>query len=346
MVSKIAIFYQASEPPAIAGLKKPLKLGGYRDSGADIGFALVSRRYALVTPKLNPEPTRPDDWVFPDTAKGFEDAFGLGARVFWLNTVLYRGHPVEVWLKRDVEFIGQSTSDAEDGDNKFLTNKRLREAGLAVAHSNLLSECQYGQISFPVVLKPIRGRGSQGVVVVNSDFDLKTQLNLHIKSSLYGADFILEEFLPGKELTITVMPPGNFNIDGGSIKKASHWALPGVFRFNHIDGIAPYNGVVAVVNNSRVLTAAELAEGAYARAQLQCTLAAKIVNAKAPIRIDCRQSADGEFKIFDLNMKPNMTGAGRPDRSDQDSLSAIAARAIGWDYGDLIAAMVSCRWRQ
>lgn len=50
-------------------------------------------------------------------------------------------------------------------------------------------------------------------------------------------------------------------------------------------------------------------------------------------------------RLFDLNMKPNMTGAGRPGRDDQDSLSAISARAVGWDYGDLLLRMLDGAWR-
>ena len=40
--------------------------------------------------------------------------------------------------------------------------------------------------------------------------------------------------------------------------------------------------------------------------------------------------------MFDLNMKPNATGPGRPGRADQDSLVAMAARAVGWDFPDLL----------
>ena len=32
----------------------------------------------------------------------------------------------------------------------------------------------------------------------------------------------------------------------------------------------------------------------------------------------------------------NMTGPGRPSREDQASLTAMAAAAIGWDYGTLL----------
>lgn len=31
-----------------------------------------------------------------------------------------------------------------------------------------------------------------------------------------------------------------------------------------------------------------------------------------------------------------MTGPGRPGREDQASLTAIAAAAVGWDYGTLL----------
>ena len=43
-------------------------------------------------------------------------------------------------------------------------------------------------------------------------------------------------------------------------------------------------------------------------------------------------------------MKPNMTGAGRVNRQNQDSLTMIASRAIGWEYRDLLLNMLSMRW--
>jgi hypothetical protein len=35
-------------------------------------------------------------------------------------------------------------------------------------------------------------------------------------------------------------------------------------------------------------------------------------------------------------MTQNMTGPGRPGRENQASLTAIAAAAMGWDYGTLL----------
>lgn len=40
-----------------------------------------------------------------------------------------------------------------------------------------------------------------------------------------------------------------------------------------------------------------------------------------------------------------MTGASRPNREDQDSLTAIAARKIGWPFNDLIRNMLNQHWK-
>ena len=61
-----------------------------------------------------------------------------------------------------------------------------------------------------------------------------------------------------------------------------------------------------------------------------CVAAARMVRARASIRIDPRAYALGRQQLFDLNMKPNMSGAGRPGRDNQDSLYPIAARNAGW----------------
>jgi D-alanine-D-alanine ligase len=53
---------------------------------------------------------------------------------------------------------------------------------------------------------------------------------------------------------------------------------------------------------------------------------------------------NGAWKLFDLNMQPNLTGPGRPGREEQDSLVAIAAGAIGWSYVDLLKNLLEQAW--
>lgn len=172
---------------------------------------------------------------------------------------------------------------------------------------------------YPVVAKPIRGRGSHGVKVCRSPEELAA----HAKSlANEDAAVMLEEFLQGEEATVTVMPP---NAEKG------YWALPLVSRFNHQDGIAPYNGTVAVTANSKVVPDCEkdpiyarfvfcfalkthqlsfplyLLTTEPARVMRESERAAELLGVTAPIRIDVRRyrdSPDSKFALFDVNMKP------------------------------------------
>lgn len=349
----IAVLYQALSPPVIGGVRKDPKPGGYSDSGADIAYGLAGRGSSVLTARSTPDPAVARDWVFPDTAEGIQQALDGGATLLWANTVLFSGHPIEdvmdaCWI------VGQLPAAMQAGDDKFATNALLRSQGLPVASSvraglrarpgvhriDALTEAALAGLglSFPLIVKPVRGRGSQGVsLVAEHAAFLRTSSEL-LESARFGDELIVEQFLSGTELTVTVMPNRDSTDDA--------WALPPVCRFNHLHGIAPYNGDVAVTQNSRALTAEEQASPSVTRMLEACVAASRTVGARAPIRIDCRADAQGVLRLFDLNMKPNMTGAGRPGREDQDSLSAIAARAIGWSYGDLLACMLSGAWRE
>lgn len=346
--ASVAILYQAEIPPVKNGILKPMKPGGYSDSGADIGYALKQAGINVITPVASPDLERDLDWVFPDTQKGIEDARARGATTLWLNTVLFAGHPVEAAINNGVAIVGQVPGIADIYDDKLVTNDLLRSNLLPIPETVLIHANDVAGVSipfmFPVVAKPVRGRGSQGVVVIRNTGDLPKVLNDLFAEQQYGAAVYIEPYLPGEEITITVMPPGNYILHGKECIYDKHWSLPPVKRFNHQDGVAPYNGVVAVINNSSVLNEDELETDSIKSVRRECEHAAALVQAKAPVRIDCRADATGKFYLFDLNMKPNMTGASRPNRMDQDSLTALAARKIGWSFTDLLLNMLRQRW--
>lgn len=79
----------------------------------------------------------------------------------------------------------------------------------------------------------------------------------------------------------------------GPVDVSKHWSLPPVRRFNHVDGVAPYNGTVAVTQNSEVMQADDIADDAVRLVLEQCAEAAMAVGAIAPIRIDCRRAEPG-----------------------------------------------------
>ena len=137
------------------------------------------------------------------------------------------------------------------------------------------------------------------------------------------------------------MPSGNYFINNNEKNYKKPWCLPAVKRCNHKNGIAPYNGVVAVIKNSSVLENDELNSKEIIEVYNHCQKAAELLNIKGPIRIDCRADENGNYFLFDLNMKPNMTGPSRPHRLNQDSLTLLASKKIGWNYIDLLKNMLN-----
>ncbi|SCU97154.1 LADA_0H04786g1_1 [Lachancea dasiensis] len=357
---RIAILFQALEPPVIDGQRKKPKPGGYSDSGADIGFTLQRAGREVLTPVPRPDPTCALDWVFPDTVEGIEVAIRQGATIIWANTVLFVGHPLVQVMDR-VKIIGQLPVNAQRFDDKFKTNRMLSKEGIFAARSFSIGYGAESEISlenlnqavlavcglaFPMILKPIRGRGSQGVVRVESLSELKIEAEALLSSGHFGSSLIVEEYLSGEELTVTVMPPKSRYRQGNQepLDAAAFWGLRPVCRVNHVGGVAPYNGTVAVSQNSLAVSGEKLAQPLVRSMLKACLKTAALVEARAPIRIDCRADHQGIYRLFDLNMKPNMTGPGRPGRDDQNSLSAIAAQADGLSYLDLLTAMLAAAW--
>lgn len=74
-----------------------------------------------------------------------------------------------------------------------------------------------------------------------------------------------------------------------------------------------------------------------------CKQAVLTLDLKGFVRIDCRADADGTYYMFDFNPKPNLTGAARPHRMNQNCLTMISAAAQGWSYFDLLHKMSESR---
>ena len=339
----VALLYQAIDPPVINGVKKPAKPGGYIDSGADIAFSLQqSNGCNVVTSDEQPDPAKHAGWAFPDHLDGINSALKKGANVLWTNTIMFSEHPLAadkdiLESYPDIKVVGQPPAIVNMFDDKAYTNDLLRKTGRFTMpsawtisaddpkHKEILAS-----IPLPAVGKPVRGRGSHGVKVVRTLQELVDHVEALFKESPI---VLVEEFLAGEEATVSVLPPTGTQ---------GYRALPAVIRTNHIGDIAPYNGVVAVTANSRAVRPEEAdADAAYARAGRECENVAELLGCKAVMRIDVRRrKAGGDFVLFDVNMKPNMTGPGRPGRDDQACLTLLAAEAIGWDYKKLLLNML------
>lgn len=245
-----------------------------------------------------------------------------GATHLWANTILFASHPLQTSSaltahESHVNVVGQPPSIVESLDDKAYLNGRLNHLGtFTLPRSWLVENSVVDDIetilqsldlpanAFPIVGKPVRGRGSHGVQVCQDH----TQLRDHLASLLEESPLVmLEEYLAGEEATLTVMPP--------SAEYPQYWCLPPVCRFNHVDGIAPYNGAVAVTANSNVVELDDQNPDHehYRVIMRECEQVARLIQTTAPIRIDVRRFREGSrFALFDINMKPVRFLSGPP----------------------------------
>ncbi len=344
---RLAVLYQSKPPPVVEGSRKPMKEGGYSDSGADIAFALQKSGVNVVTKKTGPDPTVDYDWVYGDDLPEIDKAIEAGANCFWLNTVLHGQHAILTKVGEGLAVVGQDPVMVEHLDNKFAANRFLRNHGLPVIKSKTISLAKLDYLEFghaPLVIKPIRGRGSQGVMLVEDQVGIDRYRRMLEHDNPFGDTFMVEKYLPGVEITVSVMPKGHYLVGGERKEQSGCWCLPAVVRENHVGGVTPYNGVQAVVQNSHVADSAFQNSTEMAALANACARAGDLLAIRSVMRIDCRANSRGQFQIFDVNLKPNMTGMGRPGREDQDSLTTMAARALGWDYPMLLQNLLAQRW--
>jgi len=133
-----------------------------------------------------------------------------------------------------LKIVGQPPQLVDLCDDKAFVNNLLRARSgftLPDAHDvhnkEDLAAVLRPDLRYPVVAKPVRGRGSHGVRVCRSEEELID----HCRDLLgEDASVIVEDFLAGQEVTVTVMPPAPASGQDG------YWAMPIVERFNHAEG--------------------------------------------------------------------------------------------------------------
>lgn len=193
----------------------------------------------VVTPVSTPDPQKDADWCFGDSEAGIASALEKGVTHLWANTILFADHPLQTAdsltsVAEMLRVVGQPPKFVELFDDKAFVNNMLRARGgftLPGAHDvhdgEGLVEVLRADLRYPVVAKPVRGRGSHGVKVCSSP----EELNEHCHQLLgENASVIVEDYLAGQEVTVTVMPPLP------ATGQDEYWAMPVVERFNHAQG--------------------------------------------------------------------------------------------------------------
>jgi len=217
-----------------------------------------------------------------------------------------------------LEYLQIASALAMDKDR---AKKVAAAAGVAVAPSLLLNRFEIGAehpMKPPYVVKPVREGSSFGVVIVKEDQAHPPQIISSAEWN-YGAEVLVEKYIPGRELTCAVM--GDRVMDVCEIIPVGH-------QFYDYD--SKY-----VAGASTHVCPAKILPNIYQKIQTMALTAHRAIGcrgvSRSDFRFDDRFSEDGEVIWLEINTQPGMTPT---------SLVPDIARAAGISFGELLSWMV------
>ncbi|PKN73830.1 MAG: D-alanine--D-alanine ligase [Candidatus Cloacimonetes bacterium HGW-Cloacimonetes-3] len=171
------------------------------------------------------------------------------------------------------------------------------------------------QLGLPIIVKPNDGGSSVGISRVDSLETLKPAVQDALKVS---STILLEEYIPGRELTVTVL-------DGKALPVVEIKPLNGWYDYNN-----KYNK-----GRTEYFAPAELDESVSLLIQLYAVRIWKALELSGYARIDFRYD-DVKAYFLEVNTLPGMTPL---------SLTPMAAKAAGITFGDLLNNIIEISLR-
>lgn len=208
--------------------------------------------------------------------------------------------------KQGVPHTGSSPEASARAFDKSKSKPVIAAAGIPTPTFEFLRKGQKRTLPLPVVVKPVRQGSSVGVSRVMREEEWDAAL---AKALGYDDVALVEEFIPGRELTVGVV--------GATVLPVVEIVAPDDFFDFH----AKYTAGV-----SQHVIPAPIPETTARACQAAALATFRALGCAGMGRVDIRLRPDGKFFVLELNNIPGMT---------ELSLLPDAARAHGWGFPEL-----------
>lgn len=218
---------------------------------------------------------------------------------------------------REIPYTGSGMIASVSCMDKVITKRMLRDAGISTPACLIVNKKESGikekimqRFSLPVVIKPASQGSSIGVEIVKEENQLDEALANAFK---YSRDILVEEFISGKELTVSMMQK-----DGEVV------ALPVIH-------IAPHSGTYDYHSKytkgaTEYICPADLDEETTKKVQEISKQAYEVLGCSGVARADVMLDEEGNGYVLEINTVPGMTAT---------SLVPKAAAAAGISFPEL-----------
>jgi len=274
----------------------------------------------------------------------------------WLNTGGVQGyspmsHAAAMLEMFEIPYVGHDPLAAGMLDNKLVFKRELHALGVRTApfvgwhpsrgpadpSQGPAFDKSFANYEGPFVVKPVSGRGSLHVHVVNDRAGLAAMVDQVFRAT--NNHVLIEAFLPGREFCIAVC--------GGVVaagRRLTHQS--DAFVFSPAESVLAAGERIFTSMDQQPITVdrVQLLEGdaereTIARLHAIARTVFKDMNLAALIRLDLRMGPDGELYVLGADPKPELA---KPT-SRKASIVCVGLGLCGMDYDDLILSLIAER---
>ncbi len=342
----IAVIYggdKKSEGAVINEIRNSRSWKSYQSVAQDIADSL--QRLGAKNVQLMPEDMKLGEllrkkkihfaWLNTGGVQGY-DSMAHGAAMLEMVGIPYVGHdPLTAGIlddkhafKRQLNALGIATADhiswhLEQGPFSPDTNLRFRQV--------------FEGYSGPFIVKPVCGRASQRVSIIDDAGELRDAID-----QIYDAtenNVLIEKFLPGREFAVAVC--GQVTAHGRKFAQSDR-----PFAFSAVERVLAGGERIFTSMDVRPITMDRLRLLDPKKDSATLEILEKIahdlfieLDLETLIRLDLRMDANGEVNILEANPKPDLK---RPT-GEKTSIVCTGLPAAGMDYDDLILSLFADR---
>jgi D-alanine-D-alanine ligase len=218
---------------------------------------------------------------------------------------------------RGVPYTGDGVEPSRSAFDKLRSKEKFREHGVTTPEWEVIRSGQRPTISLPIVVKAPRQGSTVGVVIVKSKSELESAM---IEAAKYDREFLIEKFVPGRELTIGILGDQALPILE-IIPKGGFYDFNNKYPFlNPQAGGGATHVCPAKIDQEKTKQIQELALKAH-----------RALGLEVYSRVDVLLPENGEPTVLEANTIPGMTEA---------SLLPEAAAAAGINYVELCQRII------
>jgi D-alanine-D-alanine ligase len=227
------------------------------------------------------------------------------------------GQVQKILEDRGVAYTGEGVEGSWLAFDKIRSKEKFLAHGVATPKSEVIALGQRPTIPLPIVVKPPRQGSTVGVYIIKSAAELDSAL---ADAGKYDRELLVEEFIPGRELTIGILGDQALPILE-IIPKGGFYDFTNKYPFlNPQAGGGAEHVCPAKIDKEKTKEIQDLAMRAHRALGLQVYS-----------RVDVLLPENGAATVLEVNTIPGMTEA---------SLLPEAAAAAGINYADLCLRII------